>query len=252
MLAGQLKELQMVLFIVTPLALLTLEYFIPARRTLGKVKHDSRNMLMWLLTLGIMVAYGPLLVWATEGAASVFGFGFPLLKIAIVLLLLDLFTYVWHFGLHNISFLWVFHRVHHSDSQMNVTTSLRIHPLEVVLWRGLFVLYVWIMGATAIEVILYEGLLLVTSMFHHSNIGITSTFDSVYRTIFASPHMHWLHHSSDPEERDTNYGAVFSIWDRVFGTYVMKGTLAPLGDRRLRADKWNTLKGMIKTPFAKR
>lgn len=127
--------------------------------------------------------------------------------------------YALHVANHKIGFLWRFHRVHHSDTHLDVSTSVRNHP-------GEFVLLVSVTGSAAIlfgfnpwalaAVELFENFV---NSFAHANIRLPDAIDRPLRFLFVTPNMHCLHHSSYQPETDSNYGQVFSIWDRLFGTY---------------------------------
>ncbi len=140
------------------------------------------------------------------------------LKIAAGILILDFFIYLWHLLTHALPFLWRFHRVHHSDLNMDVTTANRFH-LGEFLFTGLIrlaVIYTFGIGLTAY--ILFEILVNLSVQFHHSSIRVPSWFERVWVLLFVPPFLHRIHHSVRIKERDTNYGVIFSIWDRMLGT----------------------------------
>jgi len=109
--------------------------------------------------------------------------------------------------------------VHHTDLEFDVTTAIRFHPLEIVLSMFYKLIAVYLIGPLAFAIILYEIILNAAALFGHSNIMLNTKFDSVLRTLFVTPDMHRIHHSVVRKETDSNYGNVFSIWDRVFKTY---------------------------------
>jgi sterol desaturase/sphingolipid hydroxylase (fatty acid hydroxylase superfamily) len=115
--------------------------------------------------------------------------------------------------------LWRFHVVHHSDNNVDVTTGLRHHPVESVL-RGIFFLAgVLVVGAPIYAVMIYQTCLVLATQFTHANISLPKALDKVVSLLFVSPNMHKVHHHWQQPYTDTNYGAVLSIWDRLFGTF---------------------------------
>lgn len=134
--------------------------------------------------------------------------------------ILDFSVWFEHVVSHKIPILWRIHRMHHSDTGFDVTTALRFHPLEIVLsmlWKASIVVA---LGVPVLAVLLFEIVLNGTAMFNHSNARLPLGLDRLLRRIIVTPDMHRVHHSSIPEETDTNYGFNFSFWDRMFGTYL--------------------------------
>jgi len=164
---------------------------------------------------------------------------------------LDLFAYFAHVLLHKSWLGWQFHRVHHSESAVDVTTSFRQHPGESV-WRILWQLAaVLIFGIPLWIVIVYLILSGLNAQMEHANIRLNSNLDRFLRLVIVTPHMHKVHHSRDQKETDSNYSNIFSLWDRVFGTYT-----AEIDFRKLRygldgfdLKERQTLRGLLKMPF---
>ena len=146
---------------------------------------------------------------------------FPLpmwLKICLSILILDFFTYLWHLLNHAVPFFWRFHRVHHSDMNMDVSTANRFHLGELLLSGLLRLVVVYTFGIPFIAYFLFEILVNLSIQFHHSSIRINPVFEKVWMILLVPPSMHRIHHSVEIKERDSNYGVLFSIWDRFFGT----------------------------------
>jgi sterol desaturase/sphingolipid hydroxylase (fatty acid hydroxylase superfamily) len=132
---------------------------------------------------------------------------------------LDLFAYFAHLLLHKSWAGWQFHRVHHSDNDVNVTTAFRQHPGETV-WRMFSqVLAVVAFGLSMEVVAVYLTLSALNAQLEHANIKLSDSFDRWLRLIVVTPNMHKVHHSRQQIETDTNYSNILSIWDRIFGTY---------------------------------
>lgn len=141
------------------------------------------------------------------------------IEVLLTLLLLDLAIYAQHVLFHKIPLFWRLHRVHHIDLDVDVTTALRFHPIEIVLSMLLKMVCVALLGAPAIAVVLFEVILNGTAMFNHSNLRLPASLDRLLRALIVTPDMHQIHHSTDPAETDSNYGFNLSLWDRIFHTY---------------------------------
>jgi sterol desaturase/sphingolipid hydroxylase (fatty acid hydroxylase superfamily) len=142
-----------------------------------------------------------------------------ILAVTISLLAMDLMYYSWHWLSHQLPLLWRFHLVHHCDIDMDLTTDLRHHPVEVILSASVFLLTVVVLGAPAFAVFLFGLLQGVSGFWQHGNIRMPAIIDRVIRRVFVTPDMHRIHHSADQPETDSNYTILFSFWDRLFGTY---------------------------------
>ena len=152
----------------------------------------------------------------------------PVAKAIVIILLIDLWMYVWHRLNHEIALLWRFHSVHHSDPTLDVTTSWRFHYMEILISELLRFPLFMLMGAGIEHLLLYSLLMTPVIEFHHSNISIPPALDRLARLIIPSPMMHRLHHSTLKSEHNTNYGSMLSIWDRLFDTFLIKDNLDDL------------------------
>lgn len=134
--------------------------------------------------------------------------------------LLDLGVWLQHVLFHRFDVLWRFHRVHHADPTLDVTTGLRFHPVEIALslvWKfGLVVA----LGAPVAAVILFEVILNLGAMFSHANVRLPGSLDRVLRRVIVTPDVHRVHHSVDGTESRRNFGFFLVVWDRLFGTYL--------------------------------
>ena len=153
------------------------------------------------------------------GLFNVFGVH-PLLAGFFCILVLDFAVWFSHLLSHKVPLFWRFHRMHHSDRDIDVTTAIRFHPIEIVLSMIYKAGFVVILGAPAASVILFEIILNGVAMFNHSNIRLPLPLDALARLLIVTPDMHRVHHSAIPEETDSNYGFNFPFWDRLFGTYI--------------------------------
>lgn len=147
-------------------------------------------------------------------------FGLPgWVKIILGVLLLDFTIYIWHLLNHEVPFFWRFHRVHHSDLNMDVSTANRFHMGEIILSGLLRLAVIYTFGIPLGTYFLFEALVNLSIQFHHSSIRVNPLFETVWITLFVPPSMHRIHHSVRIRERDSNYGVLFSIWDRLLGTF---------------------------------
>ena len=142
-----------------------------------------------------------------------------LISMAASFLLLDLGIWIQHLLFHRSNFLWRFHRIHHSDEEVDFTTGVRFHPIEIIISMMYKLILLAIIGPSVVIVIIFEIVLNASSIFNHGNIKIPKVFDIVLRKVIVTPNMHRIHHSENENETNSNYGFNFSIWDKLFGTY---------------------------------
>jgi sterol desaturase/sphingolipid hydroxylase (fatty acid hydroxylase superfamily) len=142
-----------------------------------------------------------------------------LLKIVFSVLILDLAIYLQHVMFHSTPLLWRLHMVHHSDMDIDVTTGVRFHPIEILLSMGIKMVVVVLIGAPPASVLIFEIILNGTSMFNHGNVRYPQPIDPFLRLIVVTPEMHRVHHSTIRWETNSNLGFSFPWWDRLFGTY---------------------------------
>ena len=164
---------------------------------------------------------------------------------------LDLFAYFAHVLLHKSWLGWQFHRVHHSESAVDVTTAFRQHPGETI-WRILWQLAaIVVFGLPLWVVIVYLILSTLNAQMEHANIKMNRGVDRCLRLLIVTPHMHKVHHSRNQKQTDSNYSNIFSLWDRVFGTYTSKVDLQSLryGLDGFDVKERQTLQGLLKMPF---
>ncbi|MFC1513268.1 sterol desaturase family protein [Thermodesulfobacteriota bacterium] len=142
------------------------------------------------------------------------------LKVALGVLLLDFSIYLWHLLNHVVPLLWRFHRVHHCDMNMDVSTANRFHFGEILLSGLVRLAVIHVFGIPVFSYLLFEILVNLSIQFHHSSIRINHTFERVWALLLVPPFLHRIHHSVKIRERDANYGVILSVWDRLLGTLV--------------------------------
>lgn len=140
--------------------------------------------------------------------------------IVVGLMVLDLLgAYFAHWTEHNVRWMWKFHMVHHADTHVDTTTANRHHPVESVFRVAFTLLAILVCGAPMWLVFLYQSMSVVLSQFNHANMRVPEWLDRPISWIIVSPNMHKVHHHYRLPETDTNYGNIFSLWDRLFRTY---------------------------------
>jgi sterol desaturase/sphingolipid hydroxylase (fatty acid hydroxylase superfamily) len=217
-----------ILFVATFLAVATWESFRPRRElSAGPERRWGRHGLVLIVCTVINVGLyrvSPVVV-AMAFAGSRHGMlNKPWISFAgqciLAILLLDLTKYAIHRAFHSISFLWRVHRVHHSDPDFDVSTSVRVHPIEVVVMQGGYFAVIAIFAPPVLAVLIAELLSALESFFGHANASLPEWVEKPLRLLFVTPDMHRIHHSEEVEEQYTNYGDCFPWWDRLFRTYL--------------------------------
>jgi sterol desaturase/sphingolipid hydroxylase (fatty acid hydroxylase superfamily) len=192
----------------------------------SKIKHAGVNLFFTFTTIVINFGFALIMVKASDWVVAQH-FGLlqiismpPLLNAILGLLLLDFIgAYLVHMIEHKVKFLWKFHMVHHADTHVDTTTGNRHHPGESVVRAVFAILAVLVLGTPIWMVMLYQSLSVVLTQFNHANIRIPNWFDKTFGLIIVSPNMHRVHHHITRPQTDSNYGNIFSFWDRLLGTY---------------------------------
>jgi len=196
-------------------------------------------------------------LWASENGVGLCNFlEIPALAAtAGSVVFLDFAIYVQHVVFHKVPVLWRLHRMHHADTEIDVTTGIRFHPIEIILSLLIKIALVLALGIPAVAVIVFEVLLNASAMFNHANMKLPLGADRALRTLIVTPDMHRVHHSWHRDETDSNYGFCLSVWDRIFTTYTPQprdghdGMTIGLDD--FRADRDRGLIGLLAIPFRK-
>lgn len=194
---------------------------------------SSRWVTNWVIsflntgTLQLLALLLPLLAVGAALDAQANGWGFfnhrnwPIgLELVLAVLFFDFAIWAQHLITHKVPLLWRLHRVHHADRDIDVTTAIRFHPVEIAFSMLLKIGLVYVMGPSAVAIIVFEVMLNGTAMFNHANLKLPVGLDRVLRLVLVTPDMHRVHHSVHRHEHDSNYGFALSIWDRIFGTYI--------------------------------
>jgi len=223
-----------------------------------KVRHAGMNLMFTLFTTVIGFGLAGVLYFASSWTAK-HSFGLlylvelPLwVHVIAALLLLDLIgAWLIHWVEHKVRWMWKFHLVHHSDTTVDVTTGLRHHPGETV-FRILFTIAgVFVLGVPIGMVMLYQSLSVLFAHLTHANIAMPDRLDIALSWVFVTPNMHKVHHHYQQPLTDTNYGNIFAVWDRVFGTYarVDPGELVYGIDTHMNPEEHDRAGNLLKIPF---
>jgi sterol desaturase/sphingolipid hydroxylase (fatty acid hydroxylase superfamily) len=237
-----------------------LEYIIPLfQHRYHKVKHAGFNLFFTLTTIIVNFSLAFVLLKASDWAVhNQFGIinwlpEMPLWAYGLVgLLLLDLIgAYFVHWLEHQVKWMWMFHLIHHSDLHVDTTTANRHHPGESVFRLVFTVVAVVLTGAPMWLVFLYQSLSVVLSQFNHANIRLPEKLDKALSYIIVTPDMHHTHHHYVVPYTDSNYGNIFSIWDRLFGTfsYLKRDELVYGVDTCMDPEENQHIGSMLKLPF---
>ncbi|MFA5950809.1 MAG: sterol desaturase family protein [Hyphomicrobium sp.] len=142
------------------------------------------------------------------------------LEVLASIILLDFALWLQHVASHRITLLWRLHQMHHADPDIDVTTAIRFHPIEIMLSMLWKILWVMALGISPLAVLLFEVILNSCAMFSHANVALPPAVDRLLRRVIVTPDMHRVHHSVLVREHDANFGFNLSVWDRLFGTYI--------------------------------
>jgi len=218
-------------------AMAVFEQFLPRRE-----RFPARGR-RWLTNWGMLIVDSIVLrilfpaaavgvaLWAEETGFGLFNIiDVPMILVVLfVIVFLDFAVWLEHVVSHHWQWLWRIHKVHHADVDLDVTSALRFHPLEIIismLWKGALVA---LLGAPAIAVLIFEIILNGMAMFNHSNVKLPLWIDRLVRPAIVTPDMHRIHHSIIERETNTNYGFNLSIWDRLFGVYTQDPVMGQQG-----------------------
>lgn len=202
------------------------------------------------------LAFGSVIVVVTGwtqgnqlGLLNNLGFGWQI-RFVLGLISLDCWMYFWHRANHVIPFLWRFHRMHHSDRHMDVTTATRFHPGEHIISTVLKLGLIPLLGLEVWHLLIYDTLVIAVSQFHHADISL-GRWDRWVRLAIVTPDMHKVHHSDWHQETNSNYSTVLSVWDRLFGSFHKRDDPAIIvfGLKEFTSRDCQSVEGMLKTPF---
>ena len=225
----------------------------------NKWKHAKTNFILLFSTMIINIVFGVITVGVfTWVQATNFGLlnlvDWPVwIEILLAILILDFTSqYVVHYLLHKIPFMWRFHTVHHSDTHVDVTSGTRHHPIDFIFRETFALIGVVIAGLPVAYYLIYRILTILFTYFSHADIQLPLWLDKIISYVFISPNTHKFHHHHVMPWTDTNFGNIFSFWDRIFGTFIYKDTKDIVyGVDILDAEKSEDIIYQLKVPFKK-
>ena len=225
----------------------------------NKWQHARINIFFTLTTIIVNFVLAFFLLktanWTTENHFGILNW-LPKMSVflyaLIGLLLLDLIgAYLVHFVEHKVKFLWRFHLIHHTDNWIDTTSANRHHPGESVIRFIFTIVGVLIIGAPMWMVFLYQTLSVIATQFNHANIVLPKKLDVLLSYFIVSPDMHKVHHHYVLPYTDSNYGNIFSVWDRLFGTFMTleREEIIYGIDTHMNTDENNNLNNLLQIPF---
>ncbi|MBI4370488.1 MAG: sterol desaturase family protein [Elusimicrobia bacterium] len=238
-----------------------LESWRPFRKRLeNRRPHYLRNLALGIgngLVLNVtvsslVVAYYQMLQDHSIGCLNAFRAA-ARLNLILSLVVLDFATYYWHRRNHEWKFLWRFHRVHHSDRDLDVTSASRFHLGEVAISTAFKMAVGALLGPAPVALALHESLLVLAAQFHHANIKLPGQWDRLARAVLVTPDMHRVHHSDLTMETNSNYSNFLSVWDRIFSTYQKRWDQREMviGLKEYPAIRETTLPKLLAMPFTR-
>jgi sterol desaturase/sphingolipid hydroxylase (fatty acid hydroxylase superfamily) len=227
-------------------------------RTRAHRIHVGPNLALTFITFATnVVLNGALVMLLAHLEAARFGFlrwlrlG-PVAAALIAFVALDLSFYVAHVCMHEVPILWRVHRVHHSDPVVDVTTTIRQHPLEGIVRYAFLAAFACGFGVGLGAFVAYRAWSAINGLLEHANIRVPRWLGTALSFVTTWPDMHKVHHSRDVRETNTNYGNIFSWFDRVFGTFTpaWRGRTIVTGLHGLDDDRSQSTRGLLAMPFA--
>lgn len=193
------------------------------RQTVGLARRWPTNIGLFALNFVILWICVPV---SAVGVAERAGSGAlallpvdPDVRIVLGVLALDLWKYLEHRLMHRLSMLWRFHLVHHSDVEVDFTTTERHHPIEAAISSASLFALIYVLAIPPLAIVIFVLVGTVVSLVSHANLRMSGRIDRMLRWVIVTPAMHVIHHSARRQETDSNYGFILTIWDRLFGTY---------------------------------
>ena len=237
---------------MTFLILFGLERKFPERSARPFSKRVARNLGFWPINIALsLIVILNVTYWASGHALwhrpAGWNGGWLILGDIIIL---DLFLYFWHRAVHRVDFLWRFHAVHHIDTHLDTTSAIRFHFGEIFFAAFVRAVIIMAFAIPFSSVIVFETLVLMFTLFHHSNLGLPDAVDRILSKVIVTPGIHWVHHHTDVRDRNGNYATVFSLWDPLFRSQsrIKRSRDVELG---IAGVKDQPITGLITQPFRK-
>ncbi len=255
-----LSNIQPLLLIAMLMTMYSIETVRPyLAKPADKKRHDIHNFIIAFISFAINGALSLAIVisltYTSENQLGLLNqVALPtIVEIILGALLIDFGSYLLHNLQHKIPLFWRLHKVHHSDPNLNTSSSLRFHPLDVLLSQGIYP-FIWIplMGISMTSFVVYGTIALPLLVMQHTNVKFPDWLEQYGRLVISTPGWHKIHHSDEQKFTDSHYGDVFTFWDRIFGTWhdVQPDDIR-YGLKELRDAKHHTVRGQLLMPFTK-
>ncbi len=224
----------------------------------NRLRRSGRNLLTTLFAMIANIAMSiialEVIAFATANNIGVLHWIHlpPGIEVIAGMMLYDLGSYAIHHLQHKIPFMWLAHRVHHSDLSLDVTSTFRFHPLDMVYSNGLQLLTILLFGISQATYVIYFTVLLPIFIAEHSNITLPKWLDNILSLVIVTPNWHKVHHSNHQPETDSHYADMFALWDRIFGSG-QKADIPNIsyGLKEFEDDSRQTVGSLLKTGFKK-
>ena len=256
-----IQQIRFTVFLGVFLLMLALESVIQRHPTVDSKKNRLKiNLaLTGINILAVRLVFGAAAVGAAQFAEAK-GWGlfnyldwWSGLEIIAIVIVLDFMIYIQHVVVHTVPFFWQFHIVHHSDLDLDVSSGLRFHPIEIMGSMLFKIGLVFALGPAPVAVVIFEAVLNGMALFSHSNITLPKQLDRLLQFIIVTPDMHRIHHSVEKRETNSNFGFNLSIWDRFLGTYIQDAKREQpkiiIGIDQFRTSEEVSLKNLLLMPF---
>jgi len=245
--------LKSLIVVIGILFFLSLECLFPKEKIelRDKLSRIIKNIFFWLVNIGITpIIILPITIYATQFELHELKFENVVLGFLFQLIIVDIFLYWWHRLNHQIPFLWRFHHIHHLDETLDISSGVRFHFGEVILSALIRSIIIITFNISLVNLLLIEAIILLSSIFHHSNINLPSKLEKFLSNFIVTPSIHWVHHHKRQSETDTNYSTIFSWWDKVFNSKSSfeRKIKMPIG---VEGDQEQSLIQLILRPFVK-
>lgn len=254
-----IEKWRMGLGILLLMVFLTWETLSPAHewfRGRERFLHGWRNYMLGLLNVVLAGLFFVQLWLFVSRWADAHQFGLlhwaglpPWARAVVAVLLLDFWTYWWHRLNHRFGFLWRFHRTHHSETNLDISSAVRFHFGEMSISALLRLPLIALLGLRFHELVIYETVLFSIVQFHHANIRLPLGMEAVLSKLIVTPSFHRVHHSPERAMADSNYSSILSLWDRLFKTRSLAPPPKTFGIAGLAPGSHRTVVGMVESPF---
>jgi sterol desaturase/sphingolipid hydroxylase (fatty acid hydroxylase superfamily) len=258
-LSNNMALLQLAVYGGTLVFFWILELYILSEKFNLKVLHTALNSKFLILVLPIQIILSLIMFFvASWTEASNWGllYLFPfktnsLLFFIVAFIILDFFDFTYHFMMHKTPVLWRFHQVHHSDMEVDITTTVREHPGETFIRVSYSILVIALVGASPWVLILKQTIQSLSNLASHTRIALPERLNNIISLVFVTPNTHHIHHHSELPYTDSNFGDVLTIWDRLFSTFLkMKQSDIVYGvDTNMDKTENENFKNLINRPF---